>query len=143
MPSWTFMKIGSLIYSYFGTWTHRAIHCNSFYPWHTLIQIQICLLEFFNVMYYLFHCFQCWHLKLLLAWWLVTKCLRNLHEVCSTYCIAFFLLLLPQLVMMAMTDLLKRIFLLANVRTRKIQRKTEVTQLWKVRALLKRTQKWS
>jgi len=32
--------------------------------------------------------------------------------------------------MMAMTDLLKRIFLLANVRTRKIQRKTEVMQLW-------------
>jgi len=31
--------------------------------------------------------------------------------------------------MMAMTDL-NRIFLLANIRTRKIQRKTEVMQLW-------------
>jgi hypothetical protein len=43
--------------------------------------------------------------------------------------------------MMAMTGLLKRIFSSENVRTRKIQRKTEVMRLWKVRALLKRTQK--
>jgi hypothetical protein len=43
--------------------------------------------------------------------------------------------------MMAMTDFLKRIIILANVRTRRIQRKTEVMQLWKARALLKKTQK--
>lgn len=135
------MKIVSLIYSCFGTWTHRYINCSSFYLKGILIQIKIYLVVFLNLVYCMFYCFHCWHLKLLLALWLVPKCLRT--EVCWTYCITFSVSILLQLVMMAMTDLLKRTFLLANVRTRRIQRKTEVMQLWKARALLKRTQKWS
>jgi hypothetical protein len=43
--------------------------------------------------------------------------------------------------MMPMIGLLKRTYSLANVKTKRIQRKTEVMQLWKARALLKKTQK--